>query len=234
MKKFILPAVALAISFSVSTVYAADQHAGDVQPWKSGGQVYTNGNLFEGDFGDLAGGLYKTDDPGYDADTAQGAFGANNWLWFNGLGSLKSWNGSAWSNSVPNGEYVTIDDALGNTSTFSAGGVANPLGVIGAFDGAGDLHEHLDFSIFNASNALGGSIGAYWIDLQLVETLANNSTPVSTASAPFSIIFNRGLAEVEFENAVSAVPLPAAVWMFGAGLMGMLHLNRRKSIAASV
>ena len=32
--------------------------------------------------------------------------------------------------------------------------------------------------------------------------------------------------------AVSAVPLPAAVWMFGAGLMGMLRLNRRKSVQA--
>ena len=30
---------------------------------------------------------------------------------------------------------------------------------------------------------------------------------------------------------VAAVPLPAAVWMFGAGLMGMLRLNRRKSMA---
>jgi hypothetical protein len=32
--------------------------------------------------------------------------------------------------------------------------------------------------------------------------------------------------------AVSAVPLPAAVWMFGAGLMGVLRLNRRKSVQA--
>jgi hypothetical protein len=30
----------------------------------------------------------------------------------------------------------------------------------------------------------------------------------------------------------SAVPLPAAVWMFGAGLMGMLRAARRKSLAA--
>ena len=29
---------------------------------------------------------------------------------------------------------------------------------------------------------------------------------------------------------ITAVPLPAAVWLFGAGLMGMLRLNRRKSI----
>jgi hypothetical protein len=31
--------------------------------------------------------------------------------------------------------------------------------------------------------------------------------------------------------APAAVPLPAAVWMFGAGLMGYLGLNRRKSVA---
>ena len=30
---------------------------------------------------------------------------------------------------------------------------------------------------------------------------------------------------------LTAVPLPAAVWLFGAGLMGMLRLNRRKSMA---
>lgn len=29
---------------------------------------------------------------------------------------------------------------------------------------------------------------------------------------------------------VSAVPLPAAVWMFGAGLMGVLRITRRKSV----
>jgi hypothetical protein len=31
--------------------------------------------------------------------------------------------------------------------------------------------------------------------------------------------------------APAAVPLPAAVWMFGAGLMGMLGLTRRKVAA---
>ncbi len=31
---------------------------------------------------------------------------------------------------------------------------------------------------------------------------------------------------------LTAVPVPAAVWMFGAGLMGVLRLNRRKSMAA--
>ncbi len=34
-----------------------------------------------------------------------------------------------------------------------------------------------------------------------------------------------------YAAAPAAVPLPAAVWMFGAGLMGFLGLNRRKSMA---
>jgi hypothetical protein len=33
-------------------------------------------------------------------------------------------------------------------------------------------------------------------------------------------------------NGLTAVPLPAAVWLFGAGLMGMLRMNRRKSVQA--
>ena len=33
-------------------------------------------------------------------------------------------------------------------------------------------------------------------------------------------------------NTLTFVPLPAAVWLFGAGLMGMVRLNRRKSVQA--
>lgn len=35
-----------------------------------------------------------------------------------------------------------------------------------------------------------------------------------------------------YAAATSAVPLPGAVWMFGAALMGMLGVNRRKAVAA--
>lgn len=36
---------------------------------------------------------------------------------------------------------------------------------------------------------------------------------------------------LNFGSNVSAVPLPAAAWMFGAGLMGLLGLNRKRSAA---
>lgn len=230
-------AVVLSLNFSVAMAVVAEphQHAGDIQPWKSNGQAYTNGNLFEADFGDLSGGLYKTDDPGIDADTSQGAFGAGNWLQLQVLGTLQFWNGSSWGGTA-NGEYVTIDDALGEVTTISSSGVTNPFAVVGEFDALGDIHEHLDFSIRNAANALGGSVGAYWIDLVLLETAPFSTSPLSTISAPFSIIFNRGLAEVDFENAVSAVtavPVPGAVWLFGSALAGLVAAGRKRSIGVS-
>ena len=42
--------------------------------------------------------------------------------------------------------------------------------------------------------------------------------------------FNLSGNALAFTPAVTAVPLPAAVWLFGAGLMGVLRLNRRKSV----
>lgn len=205
----------------------AEQHAGDAQPYLSAGKVQINAGLFEGDFGDLAGGLYKTDDPGFDVDEAKGGFGAGNWLQFQGVGSLRFWYGASWSAIVPAGEHVEIEDALGNVSSFTTGGVINPIGVIGQFDANGDLHEHLDFSLRNGSNALGGAVGAYWISLNLIDTLANSSTALALPSTDFNIIFNRGLSTQAYEAAVSAVPVPAAMWLFASAL-GALPLMGRK------
>ncbi|OAI19928.1 hypothetical protein A1507_06185 [Methylomonas koyamae] len=235
--QWIAPLLAFGLSLNLSTASAADQHAGDIQPWKADGQVFVNGDWFEADFGDLSGGLYRTDDPGYDANTALGAFGAGNWLWFSGLNSLQFWNGSVWSNTVPNGEHIELTDALGNVTTFNTSGVQNASGVIGQFDNAGDIHEHLDMAIRNASDALGGSAGAYWITLQLFESLAESSTPLANSSStPFHILFNRGLAHADFELAVEAastapVPLPGAVWLFAPAIAGLLGFGRRKPAA---
>lgn len=232
--QWLKPALLLAMSLNLAPAFAADehQHAGDIQPWLENGQIKLNATLFEADFGDLAGGTFSTDDPGFDADTDHGAFGAGNWLNFQGLSSLKFWNGTSWGNSLPNGEYIQIEDALGNTSTFPGSGISNPTGVIGEFDLAGDIHEHLDFTIYNSSNVKGGSVGAYWITLSLFETVANSSIPLAS-SENFSIIFNRGLTEVAYESAVSAVPVPAAFWMFGSAFLGWLSVARgRKHLNA--
>jgi hypothetical protein len=240
--RWLKPAFVLALGLNISASFAAEQHEGDIQPWKVGNQILTNGDVFEADFGDFSFGPFRTKNPGFDADTDLGALGAGNWLRIQGVGSLKFWNGSSWLDSTPNGEHIELEDAQGKVTTFSASGVTNPIGVIDAIDGNGDLHSHLDISIKNASNALGGNVGAYWVTLQLLETAPDDETApdaldtVFAASAPFSIIFNRGLRHDYYEAAVSAslaaVPVPSAVWLFGSAVVGLVSVRRRRFTVA--
>jgi hypothetical protein len=78
--------------------------------------------------------------------------------------------------------------------------------------------------------------------VELVQYLAYWDLPLSTSSYVFN--FNSdghslSLGQVALDigpntasGPVSSVPLPAAVWMFGAGFMGMLGLGRRKGLQA--
>lgn len=54
---------------------------------------------------------------------------------------------------------------------------------------------------------------------------------LETFAGKWNFAINGNVGTLTYAPAVAAVPLPAAVWMFGAGLMGMLRLNRRKSAA---
>lgn len=204
--KLLVLSVALA---SLPVQAAEEQHAGDVQPWKTGTTLNLNKYVFEADFGDLPGGLFATDDPGYDVDTAKGPLTAGRWLLFQPIGTLKYWSGSAWTSSVPNGEWIEIKDAQDKTISYSARGVSsggNGLeGVIGAVDSDGGLHEHMDMSIKEASGVLGGTVGAYLIELNLYEYDPNSTAKTAVSGAPIKIAFNRGLAHDVFDLAVDAL-----------------------------
>ena len=190
--------------FSMSAIAQAHVHEGDIQPWKIGAEIFLNSNLFKPDFGDISGGLYTTDEPGFDVNIAKGAFTPGNWLRFQPVGQLLFWNGTEWSTTAPNGERIEITDALGDAISYRTDGVSNTPAVIGEIGSDGGMHEHLEMSIFDASNALGGSVGAYRIQLKLFESKANSDTSVSIATSPITIVFNRGLEHEKFELAVSA------------------------------
>jgi hypothetical protein len=218
LKKIIISSIALAMSLFFSFAVAEDDHdhdhdhdhggahlhEGDIQPWRIGAEIFVNSNLFETDFSDPRGGPFVTGSPGVDVNVAKGAFTPGNWLRFQPVGQLLYWNGTEWSPHVPNGERIDIIDALGNTISYNAGAVSNIPAIIGQIDSSGGLHEHLDFSIFDASNVLGGSPGAYRIQLKLFESQANSDISTSIATSPISIVFNRGLEHENFEQAVSA------------------------------
>jgi len=183
---------------------AAHLHQGDIQPWRTGAEIFVNSDLFETDFGDIGGGPFVTDDPGIDVNIQQGTFTPGNWLRFQPVGQLLFWDGMNWQPTVPNGERIEIKDVLDNVITFQPHEVSDNSAVVGEIDSEGGLHEHLNFSIFDASNTPGGSPGAYRIQLKLVESKPNSDVSVSIATSPIAIIFNRGLEHEHFEQAVSA------------------------------
>jgi len=204
LKKAIIPSLLVAFSFPA---FAADDHlhAGDLQPWRQGAEIFLNSQLFEVDLGDLGGGPFATDDPGIDVNIEKGAFNPGNWLQFQAVAPLQFWDGDEWTTSMPNGEHINLVDALDQTIRIDGHDISNNLAVIGEFEANGGLHTHVDFSLQDASNTLNGSQGAYRIELKLFESAANSELSVSYAAKPVVIVFNQGLAEAEFEHAVEAL-----------------------------
>lgn len=245
----LLPAVASA----QQTCPPGSVHSGDIAPClvPSGNPAFsqqiavggggeqieaaTGYKFWTGDFGDFAFGLYETHNPGFNANAGSG-FQGGSLLGFVGLEPLSYWNGTSWSNSVPGGVTLSVEDALGVSTVFSASGVTNPSGFVGQFAANGSEHDHLPFIITN-----GAAVGAYSITLQLFsQTSVDDATPLYAASDPFRIVFNRGLSAADFNAAITSlltaapVPLPAAAWLLLSGLLGMgVIVRRRDSVPAT-
>jgi hypothetical protein len=237
----LMTALAFAAGAAMSGTALADGlHQGDIFPGLVAGRLVvlnevptafaTGYKIFEGDFGDFAGGPFKTDDPGFDHE--DGAFAPFSQLWYRGLGALGFWNGSAWVTG-PAGTSVAVEDALGSTTFFSAAGVAAPDGAIGQFNAAGNIHQHLDFELVPGATS---PVGAYLITLQLASRTAAGLVPGPYLdSLPFHIVFNNGLAAGAFEASVIAlaVPEPGTYAMLLAGLLVLGAVTRRRSGAAA-
>ena len=225
--------VALVVLLSTTHAFADDDdghegelHATDIQPWRVGAEIFTQSALFETDFGDLNGGEFVTDDPGIDVNVQEGGFTPGNWLRYQPVGQLMFWDGTQWTDVVPNGERIEVTDVLSNVASYSADGVSEAAGVIGEADSNGSVHEHLTFAIFDASNAPNGSAGAYRIQFKLFESLPQSDTSVSIATSPVAIVFNRGLDTESYELAVSAATgLDDAVYVAETGTLTIQRVN---------
>lgn len=71
---------------------------------------------------------------------------------------------------------------------------------------------------------------------QLMSFIALGATDVSDLSGtPFATTFANGKWHVNAASGtvsyISAVPIPATVWLFGSGLLGLVGISRRKSTA---
>lgn len=241
MKKAMkLLAAIVALGFTGQTLAA---HS-DLNIGVSGGNINVIGDelvvdsltgyrIFEGDFGDLEGGPYRTDDPGFVAEP--GNFAAGTILGYRAQGTLQYWNGSSWG-SVAGQERVHLTDALEEDSIFALSGTSGKaIGLIDQIGSDGVLHAHVDYSIENSLGVGNPSLGAYLIQLSVV-ALDENFNLVSTygESQSFYIALNRGLSAANFEAAidarVAAVPIPAAGPLLGTALAMGFGLVRRRQL----
>ncbi len=234
MRHFVIGGLLVASTLLPSWAFAEEVHVheGDVQPTIVSGKITlpssqsiaANGySLFEGDFGDLIKGPYKTSTPGFNTFD----FAAGTVVNYTAVGPVGFWDGLAWSSSVPLGEYVRLDGNLGEDTRWTSSGPAGDLtGLLGqaSLDSEHELHEHLDFSVARQGGA--PSVGAYLVGLQL-------SATGYTTSDPFYLVFNRGLTSENFERSVSALtsPVPESSTMLlvlvGMAAMGGLVVRRR-------
>ena len=240
LKKWLPLAFAGAAALSLSsTAFASEEHS-DVEFLFTGGAIEIEWPLedgspifvFESDFNEgLTPGLI--DDPGFNNDEFLGTSDLpmpGSILSFNVLGPLVYWNGSSFAD--PGSASIEITDVLTGVSTidgstisdlasFTPGSLENSIGQANAI---GEIHQHIDFQLFN------GATGAYGLTMSLTTDEAGIAD-----SRTFGIFFNNFLSEEDFEAGVEAynatiVPVPAGVWLFATALGFLIPRFKQKTV----
>jgi len=120
---------------------------------------------------------------------------------------------------------ATYDSSAGNRHTFINGSLSAGSYMSATFD---------SMTLFNLGNGLGQILETQltYTGGSLVAGLTTGSIAGSIAgssSNDFSTDFTAGTV---LAKAGPVVPVPAAVWLFGSGLLGLVGVARRKKAAA--
>jgi hypothetical protein len=119
-----------------------------------------------------------------------------------------------------NGDIKTLN--LGTLDAF--GGTSN--GVI-ATPQSSDPNPNFYAEGFTSASSIGSSV-------QLYGVTANGTTAGQLLGYDLgTITFNGSTLSFTGNTATSPVPLPAAAWLFGSGLLGLLGIGRRRNVAAA-
>ncbi|MCH2115723.1 MAG: hypothetical protein MK171_12530 [Pirellulales bacterium] len=227
---------ALLITLAIASPFAAAQHShSDIEFEYDNDKIAiefgSEGRVFEADFAISGAFEQETDDPGIASEPDEGmGVNADDIIDYQILGPLEYHNGTAFA-TVPTGGSIVIGDNPTGGLTVDANtiGPASGSGIIAMADSLGEVHTHVEYFLDPISFDT-DEYGAYALLMQLT-TDASGIAP----SDPFYVVFNFGLEESVFENAVGAfatkVPEPTSLAFAAAAMvLGLKFFPRRSGI----
>ena len=162
------------------------------------------------------------------ADSGTGYLGFNNWRMPTLVDTGAS--GCDWSFDGTDCGY----NSETSTSEF-ASMYYDTMGLLGSLDVDGIVEVNVDLVGVNADKALpfdNFKRSHYWFGLEYAPDLEHawhfdmhlgrQLTYIKTADAYVTAVISGDIA-------IAAVPIPAAVWLFGSGLLGLVAVSRRKN-----
>lgn len=145
--------------------------------------------------------------------------------------------------------YFEVDDALAANTTFDFFLDSTPDGFFYSFsDGLNSTTFNDAFDYFTLRTDANGDIVEWFIYVFAPSAVGGDFAAISTANCAnacgFSIMRDEGLISVSGNTAIgrvfdnpgtwsvteipAPVPVPAAVWLFASGLIGLVGVARRK------
>lgn len=126
------------------------------------------------------------------------------------------------------GTLAMFDDSDQNyLGSFISVAVPSIVGIAGPVNIGGDhiaTNSLTDTLVLTGSDQfiLGLNVGGNWLSDSVV-------TPVGANS--YTVAFDNGGSVLEIDvQIIPAVPVPAAAWLFGSGLLGLVGVARRKKV----
>jgi len=153
-----------------------------------------------------------------DSGTAAGSSGAIGGTF--GVGAISDF-GAYQTAAVSGAGTLSITDATGvlnadlvwlDIATLGIGGIVNTQGIANL--------SNISYTGTNADLVALGNAPAG------IQTATFQFTGVTSLTQLFTT--NTGTTQTSFSGSITAVPVPAAVWLFGSGLLGMVGVARRR------